>query len=69
METLTQAGAILVDSREAARRLAVSGRTIWSMANDGRLPVCRIGRAVRFRVADLEAFAQCEARLVVDPVA
>ncbi len=60
---------LLVDSREAARMLAVSPRTLWSLSSPrGPVPVVKIGRAVRFKVADLERFveaAKVEAKEVV----
>ncbi|BCX46411.1 excisionase family DNA-binding domain-containing protein [Haloferula helveola] len=46
----------LLTRREAARFLSVSERQVWNLQNDGRLPHVRIGRSVRFRVTDLEAF-------------
>jgi excisionase family DNA binding protein len=48
--------ALLVESREAARLLAVSPRTLWSLTARGDLPCVRIGRAVRYSLADLESF-------------
>ena len=47
---------LLVTPREAARLLAVSERTLWSLAAAGEIPRVRIGRAVRYRVADLRAY-------------
>ena len=52
----------ILTRREAARFLSVSERQVWNLQNDGRLPHVRIGRSVRFRVSDLEAFI--EARTV-----
>lgn len=52
---------LLVDTREAARLLAVSPRTVWSMMARGELPTVRLGRAVRVRMADLEAFVAARA--------
>jgi len=46
--------AILVDAKEAARRLAVSPRTLWQLTKDRLVPVVRIGKCVRYRVTDLE---------------
>jgi excisionase family DNA binding protein len=46
--------AILVDAREAARRLAISPRTLWQLTKDRVVPSIRIGKCVRYRVADLE---------------
>lgn len=40
---------LLVDSREVAKLLKVSARTIWAMSNDGRMPPpIKIGSAVRW---------------------
>ena len=46
--------AILVDAREAARRLAISPRTLWQLTKDRVVPSIRIGKCVRYRVADLD---------------
>ena len=50
--------AVLVTLKEAAKLLAISERTLWQLQADGRLPSVRIGRCLRFRVSDIEAFAQ-----------
>lgn len=57
-----EAGTLLVDIPEAARLLAVSARTVWTLKDRGELPVVYIGRSVRFRMADLEAFVAARAR-------
>ena len=44
---------LLVDAAEAARLLAISPRTLWTLTRAGQLPAVRIGRAVRYAVADL----------------
>jgi excisionase family DNA binding protein len=44
---------LLVDAREAARLLAISPRTLWSLTKAGDVPVVRIGRLVRYDVAGL----------------
>ena len=46
--------AILIDACEAARRLAISPRTLWQLTKDRIVPSVRIGKCVRYRVADLE---------------
>ena len=48
------AAAILIDAREAARRLAISPRTLWQLTKNRDVPSVRIGKCVRYRVADLE---------------
>lgn len=52
---------LLVDIPEAARLLSVCPRTVWTLKDRGELPTVRIGRSVRFRVADLEAFVAARA--------
>lgn len=47
---------LLVNAEAAARMLGIGTRKLWSLSNSGRLPVIRIGRAVRYDVRDLVAF-------------
>jgi len=47
---------ILVDAPEAARQLSISERKLWELTNRREIPSLRIGRCVRYRVADLEAW-------------
>ena len=61
----------LLDTREAARRLSLAPETIRLLVRRGEIPVVRIGRAVRFRIADLEMFIEARVgtgglRLVAD---
>jgi excisionase family DNA binding protein len=53
-KTNIEVTAILVDPREAARRLAISPRTLWQLTKDRVVPSMRIGKCVRYRVADLD---------------
>ena len=46
----------LLDAKEAAALLNISGRKFWELTNTGEIPTVRIGRAVRFDPADLKAF-------------
>ena len=52
---------VLLTQREACQALRVSAPTLRQLTRDGRLPVVQIGRAVRYRLADLEAFAAAAA--------
>lgn len=52
------ANIILVDSREAARRLSISPRTLWQLTRDRVVRAVRIGKCVRYRVADLEEWTR-----------
>ena len=45
---------ILIDARVAARLLSISARTLWSLTHSGKVPCVRLGRLVRYRVADLQ---------------
>ena len=45
-----------VDRREAAEILRCSYPQIIRLTSDGRIPVYRVGRLVRIRLADLERF-------------
>ena len=47
---------LLLKPREAARCLAVSERLLRDLTNRSDLPCVRIGRAVRYDPADLEAW-------------
>jgi excisionase family DNA binding protein len=46
--------AMLIDTREAARLLSISPRTLWQLTKQKQVPAVRIGRSVRYRVVDLE---------------
>jgi excisionase family DNA binding protein len=53
---------VLLTTKEAAAALAVSDRTLWSLtAPRGPIASVRIGTAVRYRPADLEAWAAAQA--------
>lgn len=49
---------LLLTKPEAAERLGVSIRTVERLVAGGRLPQLHVGRAVRLRVSDLEAYVQ-----------
>ncbi len=48
----------LLKSAEAAEMLAISERTLWSLTNANEIPHIRIGKSVRYSVADLEAWIE-----------
>ena len=55
--------ALLVDSREAARLLAISPRSLWSLTKAGDIPAVRLGRSVRYSTESLRVWiVQREAR-------
>jgi excisionase family DNA binding protein len=49
---------LLLTPAEAARMLAVSPRTLWGLTAAGEVPAVRIGRAVRYAVADLREYVE-----------
>jgi excisionase family DNA binding protein len=58
---------LLVNSREAAKLLKISERTLWQMWNDGMMPKpIRIGQAVRFSVEELNAWVNAGGPLQKD---
>ena len=48
----------LLTPREAARTLAISERTLWSLTRRGDVRPVRFGRAVRYDAADLHALVE-----------
>ncbi len=51
-------GVAMLTAQEVAARLRVSPRMVYDLAAAGNLPVYRIGSAVRFDPADVEAFRE-----------
>jgi excisionase family DNA binding protein len=50
---------LLIDSRQAAKLLTVSERTLWKMQNSGEMPApIRIGRAVRWSLEALKLWIE-----------
>jgi excisionase family DNA binding protein len=47
---------LLLKPNEAADMLAISPRLLWTITDSGALPCLRIGRLVRYDVADLKAW-------------
>jgi excisionase family DNA binding protein len=45
---------LLVTPREAARLLSIGSRKLWELTNCGAIPSVRVGRALRYRPADIE---------------
>jgi excisionase family DNA binding protein len=48
----------LMTVNDAARHLAVSVSTLYGWVYQRRIPFVKVGRALRFEVADLDAFIQ-----------
>jgi len=56
----TESLKLLLSSKEAARALGVSARTLWTLTFNRQpgLPHVRIGRRVMYRLSDLEAWIE-----------
>ena len=52
----------LMTRPEVARYMSVSERTIWALTTSGALKHIRIGRAVRYRRADVDRFLERHTR-------
>jgi excisionase family DNA binding protein len=48
---------ILLTSRQAAEAMSLSPSYVFKLTQQGKIPAVRIGRAVRYRPEDLQAFA------------
>lgn len=48
----------LLTAVQAAKCLAVSAKTLWSLTARGELPCVRMGRSVRYDVLDLDRFIE-----------
>lgn len=48
----------VLDAREAAAYLAVSLGTLYALVRAGELPHTRVGRNLRFRLVDLDAYLE-----------
>ncbi len=49
---------LLVSPREAARMLAVSERTLFSLRKAGAIPAVQVGRCVRYSLDDLRRWIE-----------
>ncbi len=49
---------LLVNAKRAAELLSISPRKLWEMTNCRAIPHVRVGRSLRYPVADLEAWIE-----------
>lgn len=57
---------LLMTSKEAARRLSISERTLFTLTKAGKLAVIRIGRAVRYVWSDIEKYIDAQRRQALE---
>jgi excisionase family DNA binding protein len=55
-------GQLLMTPKEAASALRISPRKLWEMTRQGELPYVPMGRCVRYRVLDVEAWIAANTR-------
>jgi len=46
----------LLTVRQTAAYLAISDRKLWQLTQENRLPAVKIGRCIRYDIADLDSF-------------
>ena len=49
---------IWLGTKEAARRLGVTPRTLYRFIDDGGLPAYRLGRVIRLKQSDVDAYIE-----------
>jgi excisionase family DNA binding protein len=49
---------IWLGTKEAARRLGVTPRTLYRFIDEGGLPAYRLGRVIRLKQGDVDAFIE-----------
>ena len=47
-----------LSTKQASSRLGVTLRTLYRLIDEGRLPAYKIGRVIRLKDADVEAFIE-----------
>ena len=47
-----------IGTAEASERLGVTLRTLYRLVDEGKLPAYKIGRVIRLKDADVEAFIE-----------
>ena len=56
--TEPQPAQLLLSAKDAAQALSLSPRKLWSLTAGGKIPVVRIGRAVRYDLNDLREWIE-----------
>lgn len=62
MTVISDEPRLLLNESEAAHLLNVCGRTLARMRNQGKIKFLKIGNAVRYSRADIEAFIESQAK-------
>ena len=57
----TSKSSLALRPREAAKALGISARLLWQWTHDGKIPHLRVGRAVLYPRAELQAWLSRQA--------
>jgi excisionase family DNA binding protein len=57
-DTTTAPAPLLLTVRETAVALSLCQKSVWALTKSGKLPVVRIGRSVRYDLANVRAFIE-----------
>ena len=49
---------IMVSPKEAAELLSISPRKLWTLTNQGHIPIIRLGGLVRYSVESLRVYVE-----------
>ena len=49
---------VWLGTQEAARQLGITPRTLYRLINEGAIPAYKLGRVLRLRLSDVEAFLE-----------
>lgn len=66
--SIDQDNRLLLLPREAAKALAISERTLWTLTKSGEIPCVRLGSSNRYNLRDLEAYIQRRTEVAGKPM-
>jgi excisionase family DNA binding protein len=49
---------VWLGTQDAARQLGITARTLYRLINEGEIPAYQLGRVLRLRLSDVEAFLE-----------
>lgn len=49
---------IWLGTQDAARQLGITARTLYRLINEGEIPAYKLGRVLRLKLVDVEAFLE-----------
>jgi excisionase family DNA binding protein len=49
---------VWLGTQEAARQLGITARTLYRLIDEGEIPAYKLGRVLRLRLSDVEAFLE-----------